>query len=174
MCLIFCPGGSKILLRWGERFFRKGKFLSEAKHNFQGQKTKTSKLAVISVVLALIYLLSLFFWYINLSGSVFANPKPIRIGFPFIILIIVIGIAALVNIRKNKGKLKGLIFTISAISVVIILMIFYIGVITNRGWSEFGCRIRIGDIRTALKGYAQNNNGKLPDGDKWCDLLVDE
>lgn len=88
--------------------------MNEVDNNTKEQKVKISKLAIFSLALPII---------------LFIIGYRIYAFFPIIILPLVgicLGVAALVSIKKSKGKLKGIGFAVSGIIISFIIIVIFI------------------------------------------------
>ena len=80
----------------------------------------------------------------------------------------VLGILAVLSIRKDKGL----------VSKVIIIYIAVLSLITSgylvaaKSFSHEDCEQNLRIISHAMWAYVENNGGKFPTADKWCSLLV--
>ena len=89
--------------------------MSAAEQTFRGQKTKTSKLAVASIIMPIVLLI---IGYICIAiGPALILSAPLGI---------VLGVMALVSINKSKGKIKGIGFAISGIIISFIIITCFI------------------------------------------------
>jgi hypothetical protein len=87
----------------------------------------------------------------------------------------ILGIVALRKIKRSNGLLagKGLARTGITISVFFIVLGFIlpsmgrVGPLTYR----INCMARMHNIGRAINYYAEENDGKYPTPNKWCDLL---
>lgn len=90
---------------------------------------------------------------------------------------VVLAIVGLVSISKKPDKLRGLPYCLAAILIFLPCLAF-IGVseicIRTRRYAEQTYtgipKLRI--LRSALKSYADDHNGLLPDANSWCDELL--
>lgn len=140
----------------------------------QVQKRKTSKLAIAAVVLAVVA------FFVSLPYVFAFEPSHTDIlarnisGLPALAGLI-LGIVAILKIRKSRGKQKGLVKAIAGT----VLAITFLGI-----WLP--CQIlydplsplplsqtNLCDFTRAIAIYANDHNGKYPAPDKWCDLLLE-
>lgn len=110
--------------------------MSEAETKEQGQKRRTSRLAIASTILGI----SILVIWLCMAGKVHAiglGPiPPASIPVVFIILPIIglfIGIVATVKIRKNKAKLRGSI----PAKVGIIINALFVFIIIYGVWADY-------------------------------------
>jgi len=120
----------------------------------QEHKPKFSKLAIASLIFGIL-------GFVTFGISVIPG--------------LILGIAALVTIKKSKGQLKGgRTATFGIVVNTILLIIFAITtprprripvdrIICGRNLKCFGYGIQV---------YANDNDGKYPSIDRWCDLLI--
>jgi len=140
----------------------------------QGQKPKTSKLALASVLLAVLGFLVLPFalsfalpaskpviFYRNMSFL------PALFGFTF-------GTIALFKIRKYSGMLRGGGFAIvgTALSIICLGIWLENQLLLDVGRGRFSCTRNLSHIGKALIIY-NTDYGQYPPANKWCDLLLD-
>ncbi len=96
------------------------------------------------------------------------------------LLAVIFGITALMQINKSAGALKGNGLAITGIILPFILMpligmiILMPALAQVRGMAQRTiCASNISSLGQALKIYSNDNQGKYPTCDKWCDLLID-
>jgi prepilin-type processing-associated H-X9-DG protein len=96
------------------------------------------------------------------------------VGIVLLLVAFILGILALVQIRHNKGNLKGMprsLFTV----VVSICCFLYIG---NMLYTEleavahFICGERVAAVGKILSIYAEDHNDALPTASCWCDVVI--
>jgi len=95
---------------------------------------------------------------------------------------IIFGIVSLVKINKSNGQLKGKGLAIAGISVsAVILVISVIAMLlailtyalsSPMPAERLVCATNMRCLAIATRIYADDNDGKLPTADKWCDLLI--
>jgi hypothetical protein len=140
----------------------------------QVQKRKTSKLAITAVVLAVTA------FFVSLPYVFAFEPSHTDIlarnisGLPALAGLI-LGIVAILKIRKSRGTLKGLVNAIAGT----VLAIMFLGIwlpsqilydpLSPRRLSQ----TNLCDFTRAIAIYSNDHNGKYPAPDKWCDLLLE-
>ncbi|MHC4097955.1 MAG: hypothetical protein ACYSWZ_18985 [Planctomycetota bacterium] len=157
--------------------------MSEAEKEAQGQKPKTSKIALWSFILASISCATL------ITASILLAISPLPKSFewlyrlrPYLSLIflitysasLVLGICGILEIRK--GQLKGIRLAIGAMLINIIIAAGIVGVallIVRPMLHRITCEMNMPGLGVALKIYANDFNGKYPAPEKWCDLLIE-
>lgn len=130
----------------------------------QTPKPRTSKLAIASFIIGMLFLQNCTLW------PILALPA------------IICGIVALCKIHNSKGTLKGKYFAIVGFMPLFIIVVVFIH---EKIWRPQ--TIRIGQMggrvvcSTYLKGlgnalaiYADEHKDLLPPADQWCDLLIQE
>jgi prepilin-type processing-associated H-X9-DG protein len=138
--------------------------MSETDDGTQGQKQKTSKLAIASMVIGIVSVSSQL-----LVGIV------LLLG----VLGLILGIVALIKIKKGRGMLKGRGFAIAGVvtSAVGLMLGWYFLV-----WQldrirpkahQLLCAANLRRIGSVMHIYSNENDGKYPTVDKWCDLLIE-
>lgn len=125
---------------------------------------RTSRLAITSLVLGI---LSIFCWLVMALPS------------------IIFGILALVNIKENRGQLKGKGLAITGISIsgaMILVMPFVFMALailmpalskTKMIAQRVVCGTNLKGLTTAMMVYVQDYDGILPN-ENWCDLLIEQ
>jgi prepilin-type processing-associated H-X9-DG protein len=120
---------------------------------------RTSKLAVASLVLAILSIPTFF---------ITAVPA------------IIFGIVGLVKIEKSQGRLKGKGFAIAGIAapatvipIALMMAIMLPALAGARAMAQRTmCSANLKQLGLAMHTYAAVNDGKYPPADKWCDLLI--
>ncbi len=145
--------------------------MSENENGTVVEKARTSRLAIWSFGLVVIFILAAFFIFVF---------KP-NILFIFVCLIcvplgIVFGITSIFKIRKSKGQLKGMGFAIGGLTIHLILSIVIIyGIVELVSIAgRFICYDKLSMLGKSLKFYSEDNRGLYPPADKWCDVLKSE
>jgi hypothetical protein len=130
-----------------------------------------SRFGIVSVFLSIIGL-GMFAYFFN-------KPNPLLIYLSIVpgCAGIVLAIAGLVSISKNPDKLRGLIYCFAAILIFMPCLAFVgvseICVQTRRYVEQTYTGIpKLHILSYALKSYADNHNGLLPDANSWCDDLL--
>jgi len=145
--------------------------MSETGTDAQGQKLRTSKLAIISVVLsASAFVLS------GISLTVWTTMGAVAFCLLLIALSVIYGIAALLIIGLSKKKrvdFKLVLLSIAA-SVVLYFMLGPMILISKQlAIKKMMCMSNLYRLGRAIYLYSEKNNGRYPEPDKWCDLLVE-
>ena len=135
------------------------------------QKRKLSKIAVWSLVFALISLLCLVFFvfipWINIF-SVWLFPVSLFLS-------IVLGIIAVFQIIKKRKILKGIPFATGGLSISV-LLVGVIGIVVYSVilvFDSHGCFENLKGIGVTLRIYSQDFDNEYPTSNKWCDLLIE-
>lgn len=140
----------------------------------KSQELKIYELATASLVLGILILLMLIFVAYPLTDA----KAPISIGLvAFAIVGIVLGIVALLKIKKSKGQLAG--YT-SAVLGVLINSFLVFGIVYGARseyiqriqGSRLSCAMNLHRIGMAMILYASDNDNKYPIVNKWSDLLL--
>ena len=147
--------------------------MNEKENDISDPKIKTSKLAIISFLFAV---LGVFVFPFHV---VISRPQLIGIfgykyyGIPEIVAFI-IGISALIKIRKSKDMLKGKTLAIFTIILAGLLSFSWWKVISSPRSRAFRmqCGSNLMKIGKAMLIYANDYN-KFPTPNKWCDLLLE-
>lgn len=92
----------------------------------------------------------------------------------FLPLSMILSLAGLVQIKRSAGRFKGMPLVIGTIVFQLAMWIpsFHF-VYTEFVVSRITCNCHMIYLRKAMKGYAEENEGKYPPPDKWCDLLYE-
>lgn len=143
--------------------------MNEADNNPQEPEPQTYEPTTASVVLGIFGLVILM-----LIPS-YGMPPPV--GFSvFPIVGLVLGIVALVKIKRSKGRFIG---SASAVFGIIINGFLIFGLVCGF-WAHHRrrvflnrvpCTMSLHGLGNAMMLYASDNDGKYPTADKWCDLL---
>ncbi len=121
-------------------------------------ESKTSGLAITSFVLGILTFFTL---------GITAIPA------------IILGIMALVKIRKNAGQLKGKGLAIAGIAVTAALLLIIVSTILSALFrvkpiaQRMNCGSNISSLGKVMIVYCSDNNGMYPTPSKWCDLLLE-
>jgi len=141
--------------------------MSETETKVQNRKPKDSRLAEYSVVFTI------------LAGVVALVTACSLACLPFAIVGLGFGIIALWQISRSRGKLTGLVSAISGIVINLGLLF----VVLHSGYDQritvelarrIICATNLNRLGKAIQNYSDENNGKYPTVDKWCDLLIEE
>ena len=94
--------------------------------------------------------------------------------FVFMPLAFVLSIFSLVQIKRNRGQLKGIYLVVPAIIIQIAVAgPFGYSVTSEKILSRILCRCNWTALREAMLAYANDNDGKYPAPERWCDILVE-
>ena len=153
--------------------------MSETNNNMQEQKPKISKLAIVSLLIP--FGVSVFsFCFILLLNSRKFGDLPyqlLMVLLPAVCLTpiaFVLGILALIKIRKSQGLLKGYIISILGILMCMPSCHYSMAGLgsvrpTNR---IILCQSKMVMIAKTMRMYANDNEHRYPPEDQWCDLLL--
>jgi hypothetical protein len=138
-------------------------------------KHKISKLAIVSVSFGVLGILVCFF------ECIICHPRRREIsGFDisgvFEIIGLILGVFALISIKKSKGMLKGAALAISAIFLMGLFTVFWwIEISTPRSTAfSIPCQSNLMRIGKAMLIYAYDYDDEYPIPEKWCDLLLEQ
>jgi prepilin-type processing-associated H-X9-DG protein len=94
---------------------------------------------------------------------------------------LILGIVGLRKINRSGGTLGGKNFAIAGICVSSVFLVLYIFIIAAIVIPSFitahdygraaGCFNNLKQLGAAMKLYAEDNEGKLPDAARWCDAI---
>lgn len=109
-----------------------------------------------------------------------SGPEVLAIGFGLggglcLFATPILGIAALLKIKDSNVLLagKGLAIAALSISAFFIVLAFImpqVGKMSTKAYTV-QCMANVHAIGSAMHLYAEENEGRYPDADKWCDLL---
>jgi len=146
--------------------------MNEAENNTQKQRVKVSKLAVASVICGIFGVM----FALLVEPGDFEPEICSLLAILFILVGIVVGIVGIHKIRKSKALISGVALARTGVvlCVISLLYLFLLFVSARRGPhpSWIWCQNDIRILGYALEYYAQEHDGKLPEADKWCDILV--
>lgn len=103
------------------------------------------------------------------------------IFFLCIILMAAMSVIRIVRIKLNNGRLRDMKLPIigGIILPVILAGVFFTGIVLNRAMDRAKtvirltvCKKELQTLGTALHSYSNDFNGRYPDSNRWCDLLV--
>ena len=141
---------------------------------------KTSRLAVCSLISAVIALIPVLLTFIlPYRWWLWWTSQPIERFSIFVIVLFfplafLLGIVAIAVIAFNRSKLKGNWYALLAILLCVPFFLVTATVIcTNRDRAEREKTSKGRGIALAIVEYAKNHNGYLPDANQWCDLLIE-
>jgi len=162
--------------------------MNETNIKSQELKAKISKIAVWSMVFGLmgpcsivvtmivdLLLLWLFNCRLGITGSVilFAYGPAWILGLAF-------GIKSLRKINNSNGQLLGKRYAITGISTSLVVMftvlftVFVPALLEARRLAKsVACRENLSIIGKAIHIYSNDNDGKYPIANNWCDLLIE-
>ncbi|MHC4158649.1 MAG: hypothetical protein ACYSSO_06180 [Planctomycetota bacterium] len=141
---------------------------------------KTSRIAMASMILMLLAMASVY------CGKLFNKFSAREIAeicvFVSIFLsgaALILGITSIFVITIQRRQLKGYVFSIAAI--LLSAPIFFLIYPVTRGARFFHelrtagyAAERLDDFNKALVEYANNHDGRLPDAERWCDILMEQ
>jgi len=120
---------------------------------------KTNYLAIISFVFIIIAIAIPF-----LPFSTFGYR--LQVSLCFFAIAFILGVFAFVFCRE---RLKGRVFAIT--SMVITILFIFFGINSSLRFMDAREMYKFRQIGKVLIEYSENNNGYLPEANRWCDLL---
>lgn len=154
--------------------------MSEKETETQGQKAKTSKLAIASLLIPVGVFVGWMCFILLLVSRKFDDlPELLLCVLVLSVYLLpvafILGIWALIKIKKSKGLLRGCIF--SGLGLLMCVPLYFclppkIGFIRPENMIRVACKPHMMEIAKAMQVYANNHNNQYPTVDKWCDLLV--
>ena len=133
--------------------------------NSQGRKT--SKLAIAAHILGLLtFYAGLFLGRGKIGMMIFAA---------VMVVTFVVGILALVKIRRSEGKLTGRVLAILGMALAVLCAVHWMEPLTKVPSSaqRMICATNLKGLGTAMIVYANDDTeGRYPTAGKWCDLLI--
>lgn len=159
--------------------------MSATETKAQGQKPKTSQLAIWSLTLSVVS----FAIFIVLSALIAIPSLPrnlewITVAFPYLVLVflgsypasLVLGITGIFQIKKMNRKLKGMRLAAGTVLIDVIITAGIVAValvIVRPTFHQMFCGTNLEGLGKALQIYANDYDGRYPTPDKWCDLLIE-
>jgi prepilin-type processing-associated H-X9-DG protein len=116
-----------------------------------------------------------------ITAFVLAILVPFTCGITFLPAIIC-GIIALVMISGSNGRQKGIGFAVAGIAVPVVILpilALMMGILmpalaeVRRMAYRVTCGSNLQGLSRAMTVYISENDGNFPEGDKWCDLLME-
>jgi hypothetical protein len=155
---------------------------AQAEPTQEGKKPKMSRLAVLSIV-CLVATFAVLVIYLK-SGEawlpVTVERLLIPIGIATLALALVTGVIALVLIKVGRGVLAGRRLALLGILVPVVVGVAYVRSSSGTDDAEqqvlpsTRCRSNISLLAGEINKYRHNNDGQLPNAEKWCDILLGE
>jgi hypothetical protein len=129
----------------------------------QGQKPKTSRVAIAAFVFSVIGIVVLFAPRIPFGPKVSLCLVAFGIGF-------IVGIAALVKMRFRNLRAVGGSYAISAIA----LGLLYAGMGMNNTARFYDSmyKYKLTVLGRAINEYCKNHDGRFPPAEQWCDSMT--
>jgi len=79
-----------------------------------------------------------------------------------------LGVISILCLRKDKGLVSKII----VIYIAVLLLVTSGYIVAAKSFSYEDCEKNLRIISYAMWAYAEDNDGKFPTADKWCDLLI--
>jgi hypothetical protein len=152
--------------------------MEEADKSVESQERRTSKLAVISLLLVIPFVAVSIAIFIEFTfGESIPENMPLVPALMLLALVLaglVLGGVSLHRISKSEGMLKGR--AIALIAIILVMFSFVLrsqcgGVVVH--YSDHSCRVRLYALKVAFASYAYDNDARYPTPSKWCDLMKD-
>lgn len=148
--------------------------MSETDNNTQRQKPEMSKLAIASSTC--IFLFIIFTVFASITS--YLNDQIVKffalLAVSSLVISLILGLIAKRKIKQSKGILTGKLFANIGITVAVFLIILtFIPALGRMGPYAYRvrCMASMHAIEVGLYDYTQENQGKYPDPNKWCDIL---
>jgi len=148
--------------------------MSEKDRNSQDQKPEICGLAIAAPLLVVLGYIALVLLEL-LLGTV--RRAWLVLGFSMwglsSLVGLVMGVVALLRIKKSNGRLAGRMSAILGI-VAAVFAIWFLAVCST-GYDrprQVLCRANLLQLGVAIQIYSDDYSGKYPTADKWCDLLL--
>jgi hypothetical protein len=125
--------------------------------------SQISKLAVMSLVFS-----ALAFAMAGVSLTVWFDMRAVALCLLLITCSVIFGIAAMLSKKKVRGSKPALLSI-----VVSVVLYFELGPAIDTKKRIAICRNDLSNLGKSFSLYVQDNNGKYPTADKWCDLLAE-
>ena len=133
----------------------------------QGQRPKTYGLAKLSM------------WLSILGAGLFFAGCLHPAGLAGFVFAFILGIVALIRIKRSDGVLRGNRFAIAGISISVVFLVLcmlWFGIFLSRVRTDarrLVCAERLRELQKAILNYSDDFDGKYPTANEWCDLLVE-
>jgi hypothetical protein len=150
--------------------------MNEIEIKSKNQKPKIIRLIILLLILAIFgWLVVFIFSYLEDSSDNISVPVWIFfLLYPTTIIIsIIAGILAIYKIYKKYGKRIGVFSTVLGIIIYLCLILILMPCACAPKYRvrRLICVNNLRDLGLAIKIYSEENGGKYPVPDKWCDLL---
>jgi hypothetical protein len=134
--------------------------------------TKTSKLAVLSLVLLFLSIPGKFFLG---ESCVFYRRTNTYIFLTLSILGIILAISAAFRIKKNRANLRGEGLASLTIALGLFLLVFMLFILPSVRCIAYRmrCGANMSHLGKAILVYVSDHDGKFPSAANWCDLLIE-
>lgn len=146
---------------------------SERETKTQGQKRRTSKLAIAALVFGVLSL-----WILGMSEPYYRMPREYILRRDVLrlsaLIGLVLGTVAIVRIKASRGILKGRGYAIWGVAAGVVTVVLGVLGLAPRAPHNLGgvCGINVSSLGKAMLIYASEFNDRYPTADKWCDLLI--
>jgi hypothetical protein len=149
--------------------------MGEMENDSRGKKQTTSKLAVASVVCAVASAACGFLLTLQYPPHRLAV-VPLLVGLVCVIAAFSLGYAALEMIKESEGRLTGKGLAIAGMTApgfcIILVFILFQSHKPTELPPRVVCGTNLSGLAKAILVFANDANDKMPEADKWCDLLV--
>ena len=146
---------------------------SERETKTQGQKRRTSKLAIAALVFGVLSL-----WILGMSEPYYRMPREYILRRDVLrlsaLIGLVLGTVAIVRIKASRGILKGRRFAIWGMAAGVVTVVLGVLGLAPRAPHNLGwvCGTNVSSLGKAMQIYANDYDDQYPTADKWCDLLI--
>jgi hypothetical protein len=146
--------------------------MSDTEEKAKTQKPKTSKLALLSPVLAVLGFCMALLFAIHKSGRLYLSI--LSICWLSELIGLILGIVALVKIGNSKGRISGQVSATLGIGMAAILLMLLCLFMqpVKRLPPSIACGSNLHRLGIAMRLYADVFDGKYPTANVWCDLLA--
>ena len=92
-----------------------------------------------------------------------------------LMLAIALAVVAVFRVKKSKGKLKGERLSYTVVAIGLFVLVFMLVILPRVRCIAYRmrCGTNMSALRRAILMYANDNDGKFPSADNWCDLLIE-
>lgn len=152
--------------------------MSETEISPQGQKRKTSALAIASVLISSTLFVGCCCFILILRDKNFRSFEAYFFPFAFLGVYLlpasfILGILGVIKVKKSKGLMKGYILSILGVLMSVLSFHYAMRAIASvRPEARIlHCEFNMQHISQAMQVYSDNYNNQYPIAAKWCDVL---
>ena len=146
----------------------------------QSKKPKMCKLAVLSIVCIVTAFAVLAMYLFSSEASIPLELENLLMpaGVAILAVALVAGVIALVMIKASGGALSGRRLALLGIIIPIVAVVAFFRSKTPAEESQVlpssQCKSNITRLAEMLSEYRSDNDGRFPNPEKWCDILLEQ